>query len=617
MPIKVYKEDTPLNTITKIRNILSSIGVINYESNWANPYNEVYSVHIKSMFEDGSFGTNGKGRTRLFALASAYAEYMERLQNGLFMGCTYFNRLLISKIKQESGYYCFPDERFLTEDDFHNLPQEYLTDIFGDCLEKEKVDLDIKRFFERLHANGYPGVLAVPFYNMATETITYLPLNLTLAMTSSNGMSAGNTMSEGVYQALCEILERYAAATIYYKQLTPPTVPDSFLMNYPEEYNIIKEIEKSGYHIAIKDFSCGMQIPVLGILVINRKKNKYRLNVGSDLSFNIALSRVITEVYQGVTNNDIFDDLLLPIPMEEYNYFLYSDDESLQKQAHEFRKFVTNNSGLFPYSFFQKSLSYNFDPSAFTPNKTYFEDVKMLINKIKCYGLNIYMRDVSFLGFPSFYIYIPSISASGCKSTNYEKEQINISGYICNDNIEDVFFPFNNLINCDEKLKIIKSLFSHLQNQDKSIFEKEMCELLRLEFKADSDWAHIPLSFFMILFNYVLKDYSSTIFYLELFMKSTGNEDDEYYNNVLLYCKCLQNNENHEDIKNKIPLDILDDFKDINKLFDYIGIPDCPSCSTCKLSDICLTKGKIDCCIKIINKMKEKVISQDVFKIYK
>lgn len=615
MPTKVYKEDTPLNTITKIRNILSNIGTINYESSWANPYNGVYSVHIESMFEDGCFGTNGKGRSMLFALASAYAEHIERLQNGFLMGSNSSNRLLLNKIKQETGFYYFPDERFLSEDDFRHLPQEYLDDIFGDCI--EKVDSDIKIFFERLHANGYPGVLAVPFYNVASDMVTYLPLNLTLSMTGSNGMSAGNTMSEGVYQALCEILERYAAATIYYRQLTPPTISDSFLMNYPKEYDIIKEIEKNGYHVVVKDFSCGMQIPVLGILIINKETNRYRLNVGSDVSFNIALSRVITEVYQGVNNNDFFDDILLPIPTEEYDYFLHSDENSLRKRANELRKFTINNLGLFPYSFFKESSSYEFDPLVFTPNKTYFDDIMSLISKVKKYGLDIYMRDVSFLGFPSYYIYIPSISPLGCKSTNYEKERMNIPSYICNDIIEDIFFPFNDLINSDEKLKDAESIFSHFVNKHGAISENKMCELLRLEFEANSDWAIIPVSFFMTLFNYLLKDYTSAILYLKIFIEISENEADAYYKNVLLYFEALQNNKSNDDIENEIPLDILEDFKDVNKLFSHIGIPICPSCSSCKLSDICLTKGKIDYSIRIIKKMKETAISQDVFKIYK
>lgn len=53
-------------------------------------------------------------------------------------------------------------------------------------------------------------------------------------------MSAGNTMSEGLFQALCEILERVAAATIYHQNLTPPTVPDNVIIKIQSFSELLK-----------------------------------------------------------------------------------------------------------------------------------------------------------------------------------------------------------------------------------------------------------------------------------------------------------------------------------------------------------------------------------------
>ncbi len=46
--------------------------------------------------------------------------------------------------------------------------------------------------------------------------------------------------------------------------------------------------------------SAGKRIPALGIIVRNKEAGTYRLNVGADTCFQVALSRCLTEVYQGM-----------------------------------------------------------------------------------------------------------------------------------------------------------------------------------------------------------------------------------------------------------------------------------------------------------------------------
>lgn len=72
------------------------------------------------------------------------------------------------------------------------------------------------------------GVIGVPFFDVRNKETIYLPYNLSLTLSGSNGMSAGNTSAEGIFQALCELIERFASTTIYYNRLTPPTIPFSF-----------------------------------------------------------------------------------------------------------------------------------------------------------------------------------------------------------------------------------------------------------------------------------------------------------------------------------------------------------------------------------------------------
>ena len=77
---RTFKDDSPLDTVKKIKGILKSYG-IETEEKWMDsgvPY--CYSLRV-SVYGT-VFGTNGKGVTKELALASGYGELMERLQLG-------------------------------------------------------------------------------------------------------------------------------------------------------------------------------------------------------------------------------------------------------------------------------------------------------------------------------------------------------------------------------------------------------------------------------------------------------------------------------------------------------------------------------------------------------
>ena len=77
--VRKYKDELPLNTINKIRNILNDLGILTVEQGWAHSADSFYSVTVSVA--NTTLSTNGKGTTYQYALASAYGELMERLQN--------------------------------------------------------------------------------------------------------------------------------------------------------------------------------------------------------------------------------------------------------------------------------------------------------------------------------------------------------------------------------------------------------------------------------------------------------------------------------------------------------------------------------------------------------
>ena len=219
-------------------------------------------------------------------------------------------------------------------------------------------------------------------------------------ITGSNGMSAGNSENEGVFQGLCEIIERAAASTVYNQNLTPPTIPIEFIKNNQILYNTIKEIEKQGYDVIVKDFSAGYNLPVVGTLIINKKKKKYRLNVGADTCFDVALSRTLTEIHQGISNKKDLESIMLDIPRNKRakkNTEKFTIDEDLEK-------FFQDGTGVFTSAIFDTKESYLFNESTFCDSQDYNSGCKYLIKLIESLEAKVFIRDTSFLGFPSFYI---------------------------------------------------------------------------------------------------------------------------------------------------------------------------------------------------------------------
>ena len=86
---KQYKAVSPEETINKIRTILNNVGILLKENSCEK--DGLYACRL-TINNDGmsalNIGTNGKGRSYEYALASGYAEFMERLQNGVIYNQT-------------------------------------------------------------------------------------------------------------------------------------------------------------------------------------------------------------------------------------------------------------------------------------------------------------------------------------------------------------------------------------------------------------------------------------------------------------------------------------------------------------------------------------------------
>lgn len=587
---RVYKDCSPENTIAKIKQVLINLGIKIVREDWNHFVNGIYSVRIESEYP--CFGTNGKGRSKEYALASAYAEYLERLQNGLLILGFPYRKFLLDKIKKEVGYLFFPDEKIISKEEFCNLPIEILSE-FLNCNAFEISEYS-EKYFNGLNSASNE-LVGVPFCDVQANKTVYFPIRLLFSLTGSTGMAAGNSISEAVYQALCEIFERYAAAYIYYNQLTPPTISRKELEFCKEEIKIIDEIENLGIHLVIKDFSCGLGLPVIGLIAYNADKTHYRLNVGCDTSLQVALSRVLTEIQQGCANLHEWEKYFLPIPQSTQDYLQSQTLDAKRKSIDEFEKFTENSSGVFPKALFENIASYGVDYSAFITHKDYIEEVKHMMSLVESLGSRVYIRDVSFSGFNSVYVYIPNNIS--CIARKKIELTVNEYDYSSDEKyrLMDEWFYENSYLENGRLLAFSECLYPTLDSN--KVLKLSLDKVLRLRFVPDYYLSHLPVAYLSALIEYRNGRYKNALHHYEIFLKELEIKDNGYFESVREFLTSkisgTINPDKYEAIKAEFESD---------NIFSNLALPNCPHCEKCPVIEKCISKRNIDFAIEYMKK---------------
>lgn len=421
---KAYKAKDPLATINHIRTILAACDLFTIEYHQTYPVPGVHCCRV--LLGDGDvialgIGSNGKGLTARYALASAYGEIMERLQNNILFPLRQLKFATRKYLAAEPVSGAFR-ERLEKEDlvlDFHYGPDEVyldsgsLVDKCSDVLAAMLKIADPERQKEYLaEAFGEDSIACLPYYSAVQNQVCYLPIKLIWNMCGTNGMCAGNTPEEALIQGISEVMERYVIRSIYQHNLTPPTVPTAYFEN-TAILNHIHRLEQAGMSAVIKDCSLGMGLPVVGLLLINGKSNKYTFHVGADPCPVTALERCLTEIYQG-TPQDVqarFHTFLETNP-DDAGDGESGDQGKSSARYWQAAYYETTSGGLgqWPASLWANTPSYPFNGFAHPVSESDGEDLAYLLAKVRNLGRDLFIRDVSFLGFPSYQIFIPGMS---------------------------------------------------------------------------------------------------------------------------------------------------------------------------------------------------------------
>lgn len=380
-----YKDESPLKTVEKIKEILSRYGIETDESWFESSVPYCYSIRV-SVVGTG-FGVNGKGLTKEFALASGYGELMERLQLGY-----------VGKVQKDGNYSTndglneiIPAKVLLEQNrGWYEILSQRLYDYTGT---RETPEAILQQF-----ADDQGMVTATTYYNITKGEKTYFPTGLRKRVYSTNGCAAGNTMEEALVQGLSELVERYHHMRIITEDICLPDIPEEALQKYKVAYDIITYIRSQGFRVFVKDCSLGGKFPVVCVCFIDEKTGRYHTHFGAYPIFEIALERALTESFQGRSLRSVAS-------FEDFTY-KRSDVYSIANISNEIAKGTWEKLT----SFFVGEPRFPFrEDVAFTGTNNK-EVLKECIEYFSAQGYEILVRDGSCMGFPTYHILVPGYS---------------------------------------------------------------------------------------------------------------------------------------------------------------------------------------------------------------
>ena len=387
-----YKDAQPSQTIAHIKSILSKYD-IHIRETLFNMGELFYSCRVEMNncgLESLEIGTNGKGMSEEYSLASGYAELMERLQNKYLVNeaMRYSDKIPDGK---QLPFRFFPDEHLQLSclRDF----LDHVHDLFPNSA-TSKADYQ---------ANSQVEWLGLPYACFSKNESCLVDVPIVLARAnSSTGMCAGNTPYEAILQGINEIFERYVLQKIYLERITPPSFPSNYFIG-TKIAKRLNELNSQGYIYDIKDMSLGKGFPVIGIILTNTLNGTTMFRMGADLSAEIALERCLTETYQGRNN--------LELKFTAYSFpSVLKIDENKEFRRREYKKNLRDGTGIYPSYLFYGTPTYEFSEPILGRTGSTSRDLQNVLDFLFERNYKILIRDNSFLGFCAYHVMIPGLS---------------------------------------------------------------------------------------------------------------------------------------------------------------------------------------------------------------
>jgi ribosomal protein S12 methylthiotransferase accessory factor len=386
-------KDAALETsIATMQHKLAQLGFHLEERSWLNPVDGIWSVHVRDRDCPLLF-TNGKGATKLAALASALGEFFERLSCNYFWTHYYLGDDIASR-----DFVHYPRERWFPLPDDDRWPVQLLTPELQSFYNPEG-EIPADALIDLNSGNTQRGICALPYTRQRDGQSIWFPVNIIGNLYVSNGMSAGNTPAEARTQALSEIFERHIKFRVIAEGLCLPEVPEDVIARYPQIAAGIAALRAAGFGILVKDASLGGQFPVMNVTLLNPADQGCYASFGAHPRFDVALERALTELLQGRAL-----DALGGFPPPGFDLEEVASAPNLEIH-------FVDSSGILHWNYLGDTPDFDFcDWNFSTPQAETGHDCTWLMERIHAMGHDIYVADFEQLGVYACRILVPGMS---------------------------------------------------------------------------------------------------------------------------------------------------------------------------------------------------------------
>ena len=390
-----YKDAEPAETVKKLKNLLKELG-IDVEEKWSKE-SSVGTFSLRICIKGTDIGQNGKGMTREFAMASGYAEFFERMQNGML-------RFRMEKPTKELPFANVPDEKHLQIEEvlganFKNSGEIQNSFVQNILKQNGKENATKEEKIEYLKPMLKEEYNYIPYYSVKNKEIEYVPDKLFSYLFDTNGMCAGNSNEEALIEGFSEILERYVGLKIFKEKVCLPEIPEKYLEKFPKVKAMVEKLkENQELYFRLVDCSFGGKYPVAGLYIIEKNTGKFGFKLGAHPDYGIAMERCFTEATQGRKIEEYAESCI---------FDFYEGEDAENRNLTEF---IFADLSAVPYQMLGEKTDFSFTEIPDVSELDNKEILKRVVTSILKDGFDILIRNVSFLGFPAFSIAIPGMS---------------------------------------------------------------------------------------------------------------------------------------------------------------------------------------------------------------
>lgn len=530
---------------------------------------------------------------------SGYSEFLEQLENRLLLNSV--KEKLEENLHKEASHCDDLDFKWegsgrhiLYAIDEKEVSPDYFFRSWGEELRKMCAgigDGEITDFLSDF--SDKETLTAIPFYSVSAQKESLLPIELLLSMTASNGMAIGDTPQKAILLAIYDILERYVIREIYWKQLALPVIPLDYFKNSVAYQELLALKKKMNYDFIVKDCSLGHDLPALGLLVVDKVRRLYHFKVGVDCVPEIALEKCLNSL-----NKERIGFSRLSYKCVDTSTF----DEKQEKELTEnLMNILVSGEGDWPVSIFKNEHLPKF--SGFNREVFSGSDLNFCIDLITQLGYNIYIRDNSILESPTYYVVIPGMSQIYERlpqKTDCYTESMNNLGDVNKLGRIDTHIAHSLLIAIDENYSLMKEKHFELQKA--------------FVYNVNPDLNSLSVELLGSLLSYYLKDYKKTLKYLKLYLE-TYKVKSKYLDACQLYLtQKIEGQDAFEMISalygESMAKEVITDFRDERKIFQYYKLPNCPYCTSCNLRADCRARQIRTLHLNITRMEKQKLLDQ-------